>query len=128
PSREGTMKVVLTESGPEREAFEKEIRALLEAAIESLPDAQRTVFMMREVEQLSTAETAECLDVTEETVKTRLHRARASLRKELLAMTGGQARTVFPFLGDRCDRTVERVFDRIRIRVGRSILPGSKPN
>jgi RNA polymerase sigma-70 factor, ECF subfamily len=127
-SREGTMKVAVTESGPEGKAFEKEVRTLLEAAIEALPDAQRTVFVMREVEQLSTAETAECLEVTEEAVKTRLHRARTSLRKELLAMTGGQARSAFAFLGARCDRTVARVFDRIRVQVERPILPRSKPN
>ena len=69
---------------------------------------------MREVEQLSTADTAQCLDVTEDVVKTRLHRARASLRKELLTMTGGQARAAFPFLGARCDRTVARVLKRIK--------------
>jgi RNA polymerase sigma-70 factor (ECF subfamily) len=102
------------ESGPEKKVFEKEVRTLLEAAIETLPEGSRTVFVMREVEELSTAQTAECLDVTEEVVKTRLHRARASLRKELLAMAGGQASSAFPFMGARCDRTVERVLARIR--------------
>ena len=127
-AREGEMKIDVVEAGPEREALQKEVRVLLEAAIESLPDAQRTVFVMREVEQLSTAETAECLDVSEEVVKTRLHRARNSLRRELLAMTGGQARTAFPFLGARCDRTVARVFDRIKVQIGRPVLPAPKPN
>lgn len=127
-AREGEMKIAVNESGPEGEAFEKEIRILLEAAIESLPDAQRTVFMMREVEQLSTTETAECLDVSEEVVKTRLHRARASLRRELLARTDGQARTAFPFLGARCDRAVARVFDRINSRAASPNPAAPKPN
>jgi RNA polymerase sigma-70 factor, ECF subfamily len=109
-----SMKEPSTEIGPESQAFGNELRSLLEAAIGTLPDSCRTVFVMREVEQLSTADTAQCLDVTEDVVKTRLHRARASLRKELLAMTGGQARSAFPFLGIRCDRTVARVLKRIK--------------
>ena len=108
------MKDQSLETGPERKVLDKEVRTLLEAAIESLPGGYRTVFVMRDVEELSTAETAECLDVTQEVVKTRLHRARASLRNELLAMAGGQARSAFPFLGARCDRTVERVLSRIK--------------
>ncbi len=68
------------ETGPERKVFEKEVRTLLEAVIESLPEDSRTVFVMREVEEFSSAETAECLDVTEEVVETRLHRALHSAR------------------------------------------------
>jgi RNA polymerase sigma-70 factor (ECF subfamily) len=64
------------------------------------------------VEELSTAETAECLELTEETVKTRLHRARGLLRREL---EGPSARAgVYPFLGPRCDRMVASVLARIR--------------
>lgn len=99
--------------GPESEALGREIRSMLEAAIEALPETYRTVFVMREVEELSTAETADCLELSEEAVKTRLHRARASLRRELLALAGPQARAAFPFLGNRCDRMVERVLGRI---------------
>lgn len=108
------MKDVSRQAGPEREALDNEIRSMLERAIETLPESHRTVFVMREIEELSTAETADCLDLSEEAVKTRLHRARASLRRELLALADGQARRAFPFLGARCDRTVARVLSRIK--------------
>ena len=68
---------------PERQTFAGELRALLESAIEALPEHYRAVFVMREVEGMSTAESAECLDITEETAKTRLHRARLLLRDTL---------------------------------------------
>lgn len=110
------MKQLLAQAGPEAEALRGEIRAMLEAAVGSLPETYRTVFVLRDVEELSTAETAECLELSEEAVKTRLHRARASLRRELLALAGGQARAAFPFLGTRCDRMVERVLERIGVR------------
>lgn len=71
------------EPDPERQAFIGELHALLECAIEALPDHYRAVFVMREVEGMSTAETAECLEITEETAKTRLHRARTLLREDL---------------------------------------------
>jgi RNA polymerase sigma-70 factor (ECF subfamily) len=111
-----TMKDASIETGPESEALGREVRSMLETAIESLPELYRTVFVMREVEELSTSEAAQCLDVTEEVVKTRLHRARAALRKELLTMAGDQARSAYPFLGARCDRTVAYVLGRIKQR------------
>ncbi|HKD18335.1 MAG TPA: RNA polymerase sigma factor [Thermoanaerobaculia bacterium] len=123
-----TMKHASIEAGPEREALGNEVRSMLEAAIESLPELYRTVFVMREVEELSTSEAAQCLDVTEEVVKTRLHRARAALRKELLAMAGEQARSAYPFLGVRCDRTVERVLGRIRERRAASLEAAAPAN
>ncbi len=101
-------------AGPEAEALRGEIRTILEAAVGSLPETYRTVFVLRDVEELSTAETAECLELSEEAVKTRLHRARAFLRRELVAIVDGQAREAFPFLGTRCDRMVGRVLERIR--------------
>jgi RNA polymerase sigma-70 factor (ECF subfamily) len=118
PSRDGDegpkMTETVTEASPEREAFGREVQSMVEAAIDSLPEGHRTVFVMRDVEELSTAETAECLELSEEAVKTRLHRARASLRKRLLENAGAGMRGVFPFLGARCDRTVARVFRRIQ--------------
>ena len=69
--------------------------------------------MMREVEGLSTAETAECLEISEENVKTRLHRARASLQRELYSLAGAEGNGAFQFLGARCDRVVARVLERI---------------
>ena len=80
---------------PERQAFAGELRALIESAIEALPEHYRTVFVMREVEGMSTAESAECLDITEETAKTRLHRARMLLRDTLTSAPASRARPLF---------------------------------
>jgi RNA polymerase sigma-70 factor (ECF subfamily) len=101
------------ENDPEARAAERETARALEAAIERLPDRYRGVFMLREIEELSTAETAECLELSEEAVKTRLHRARGLLRRELSGVAPAHAR-IYPFLGARCDRMVERVVARIR--------------
>lgn len=98
---------------PEKAAFDREVRSLVEAAVEGLPEIYRTVFMLRHVEELSTSETAELLELSEETVKTRLHRARSALRRELLAEAGAGIRQAFPFLGARCDRMVASVLARI---------------
>src|SRR5262245_42280892 len=76
---------------PEREAHTAELRGLLERAIEELPETYRTVFVLREVEGLSTATTAECLGVSEEVVKTRLSRVRARLRDGLYERAGALA-------------------------------------
>ena len=99
---------------PERGASEREERSFIESAVESLPDAYRLVFVLREIEGLSTAETAESLQITEDVVKTRLYRARAMLRRELLARAGPTIARTFPFLGPRCDRMVDRVMTQIR--------------
>jgi RNA polymerase sigma-70 factor (ECF subfamily) len=98
---------------PEKAAFQREVRSLVESAVEGLPEIYRTVFMLRHVEELSTAEAAELLDLSEETVKTRLHRARTALRRELLAEAGAGIKQAFPFLGTRCDRMVGSVLARI---------------
>jgi RNA polymerase sigma-70 factor, ECF subfamily len=98
---------------PERQAFSSELRALLESAIDDLPDGAREVFVLREVEGLSTAEVAETLGVSEDVVKTRLSRARATLRRSLLARTGAIAPDVFRFYRPRCDRVVAAVLARI---------------
>jgi RNA polymerase sigma-70 factor (ECF subfamily) len=86
---------------------------LLESAIDTLPDGLREVFMLREVDGQSTADTAACLSVSEDVVKTRLSRARASLRRELAARTGMLAAEAFRFPQPRCDRVVAAVFARI---------------
>ena len=101
---------------PEQQALEAEMRALLESAIEALPEAYRSVFVLREVEGLSTSETAECLQVSADVVKTRLHRARALLR-ELLMERVGPPSAAYPFACPRCDRVVEGVFSKLRLRV-----------
>jgi len=100
--------------GPEREAFDGEIKLLLERAVDALPSHYRSVFMLREIEGLNTAETAECLEISEDNVKTRLHRAREILQSELYSAVGATTRTAFQFLGARCDRIVSRVMARIQ--------------
>lgn len=98
---------------PEQQASASEIRVLLEQLIDGLPDANRAVFMLRDVEGLSTADAAEVLSITEDNVKVRLHRARTALRDMLALHIGIQRRDAFSFLGVRCDRIVRRVFERI---------------
>ncbi|HET7440190.1 MAG TPA: sigma factor-like helix-turn-helix DNA-binding protein, partial [Terriglobales bacterium] len=85
----------------------------LETAILALPEAYRTVLMMRDIEELSTAETAAALELSEDNVKVRLHRARALLRRELYARAGTNRASAFGFMGVRCDRMVKNVFERL---------------
>jgi RNA polymerase sigma-70 factor (ECF subfamily) len=99
---------------PEENTSGRELGALVEAAIDGLEENYRVVFMLREVEQLSVAETADCLEISEENVKVRLHRAKAMLRDALFARAEGAAREAFPFLGARCDRLVETVMAKLR--------------
>jgi RNA polymerase sigma-70 factor (ECF subfamily) len=94
---------------PERQAFAHEVRHLLEDAIDSLSDGLREVFVLRDVEGLSTLEAAECLGVSEDVVKTRLSRARAALRRLLLERAGVAAADAFRFHRPRCDRLVSHV-------------------
>jgi RNA polymerase sigma-70 factor (ECF subfamily) len=98
---------------PERAAFTAEMKVILESAIDALPDGLRVVFMLRQVEGLSTAETATCLEMSEDLVKTRLSRARAALRRDLIERMGDAAGRSFTFLRPRCDRVVAAVLARI---------------
>ena len=105
----------LASPGPDPEAgtADRELRRLLEVSIDRLPDDFRTVFVLRDVEGLSTAEAAESLEIPEETVKTRLHRARRQLQQHLNRAMGESAREVFAFGFQRCDRLVAAVMERI---------------
>jgi RNA polymerase sigma-70 factor, ECF subfamily len=98
---------------PERQAFSAELRGFLESAIDTLPDGMREVFVLRDVEGLSTSEVAESLGVSEDVVKTRLSRGRATLRRVLLERTGATAPEAFRFYRPRCDRVVSHVLARI---------------
>jgi RNA polymerase sigma-70 factor, ECF subfamily len=98
---------------PERQAFAGELRELLEWAIDTLPRGAREVFVLRDVEGLSTADTAAALGVSEDVVKTRLSRARTALRHALLERAGASAPDVFRFYRPRCDRIVANVLARI---------------
>lgn len=98
---------------PERQAAASELRHLMEREVEALPDAFRATFIMREVEGLSTNETAETLGISEDLVKTRLHRARALLRDNLYKRAGVTVDSLFEFGNARCDRVVNAVMTQI---------------
>ena len=105
-----------TSPDPEQMASSAEIGRLLEDAVLDLPEQFRTVVMLRDVEELSTSETAAALELSEENVKVRLHRGRAMLRSWLVARVGAEAKNAFPFMGVRCDRVVHGVFLRLAAR------------
>ena len=102
-----------TTDTPEALAERGQVRGLIEQAINRLSDGFRSVFVLRVVEQLSIEETARILDIPEATVKTRTHRAKQQLKDELQDMIDGAIDDTFPFLGERCDRTVARVLERL---------------
>lgn len=104
---------VTGERNPEEIMAERETRELLEASILALPHPYRAVMMLRDVEEMSTAETAEALELTEDAVKVRLFRARAMLRKELFARAGATSSAAFQFHASRCDRVAAGVRTRI---------------
>ena len=99
--------------GPEEQVIEKQAVEILEDAVNALPDNLRSVYMMREIEEMSTAETAECLGLTEAAAKIRLHRARRLLRRQLYARVGAVSGQAYRFLGVRCNRVVHAVMQRI---------------
>jgi RNA polymerase sigma-70 factor (ECF subfamily) len=99
---------------PEEQVSNSEIRSLLEKAVGTLPDAYRTVFVLRDIEDMSTTDTANALEISEENVKVRLHRARALLRKTLYDRAGMERKDAFNFHAVRCDRVVKNVFERIQ--------------
>src|SRR6187551_2560125 len=88
-------------------------RALLEHAIDALPDNFRTVFMLRAVEGLDVRETADCLGVNSATVRTRLFRAQRLLRAGLSRRLHGESTEIFDFGAERCDGVVEYVMSRL---------------
>ena len=102
-----------TSPDPEQITTRAELRQLLEEAILDLPEQYRAVLMLRDVEELSTAETADALSLTEENVKVRLHRGHGMVRSWLLARVGANAKDAFPFMGLRCDRVVRNVLAKV---------------
>ena len=99
--------------GPERAAGRGELRRLLEARIDRLPDDYRAVFVLRALEELSVEDTAAALDIPEATVRTRHFRARSLLRESLAREIDLTLEDAFGFAGERCDRIVARVLDRM---------------
>jgi RNA polymerase sigma-70 factor (ECF subfamily) len=100
---------------PERGLAQREVRALLERAIDELPDEFRVVLVARVLEEMSIEETAELLGIKAETVKTRLHRARRLVKGALERELGPALTTAFPFNGWRCDRMADAVVARLRL-------------
>jgi RNA polymerase sigma-70 factor (ECF subfamily) len=98
---------------PERDVYAGELRRLLEAAVDRLPDGAREVFVLREVQGLSTLETSDVLGIAEDAVKARLSRAKRALRHDLTAVVASSGAGAFSFHQSRCDRIVKAVFARI---------------
>ena len=90
-----------------------ELRHLIEASVDRLPESFRAVFVLRAIEQLSIEETAACLDIPTPTVKTRFHRARGLMQQALARYVEAAGLSAFDFAGPRCDRMVETVLARL---------------
>ena len=98
---------------PDAAADRAQMRAILERRIDALPESFRAVFVLRSVEELSVEETAECLGIPAETVRSRHFRARSLLRETLAREIDIAERNVWEFAGERCDRIVARVLSRL---------------
>jgi RNA polymerase sigma-70 factor, ECF subfamily len=101
-------------SSPERDAFRDELARLLERELDALPEGMRSVLVLRDVLELDTAETAAALEISDEAVRVRLHRARAALARQLATLVEQGAPQVWRFDGERCARIVDRVMAEIR--------------
>jgi RNA polymerase sigma-70 factor, ECF subfamily len=103
------MELESTAPDPEQQAQASQLREVMETELAALPATYRTVLVLRDVEGLSTSETAEALNVSEDVVKTRLHRARAKVREGISRRAGQTLQAVYPFGSSRCDRVTEAV-------------------
>lgn len=99
---------------PERAVLRAETRRLLEAKIDALPDAFRTVFVLRALEEMSVEEAAAVLEIPEATVRTRFFRAKGLLRETLAREIDFAIEDAFAFAGTRCDRIVAGVLARLK--------------
>jgi RNA polymerase sigma-70 factor (ECF subfamily) len=116
PAGEGTRELDVADTraeSPSDAALRGEVRKVLERRIDELPEVFRTVFVMREVEEMTARETADALGIPEATVRTRLFRARALLREALDRDMESARGGVFGFDGARCDRIVAAVLQRL---------------
>lgn len=104
-------------STPESSAANSELASLLEESILALPVAYRTVLVLRDLEEMSTAETAQVLALSDANVKVRLHRAHEMLRSELMDRAGASNAGALMFHATRCDRVVRAVFERLHLQV-----------
>lgn len=105
--------MIAPDQDPERSTAQHQLRVFLERAIDDLPESFRTVFVMRDIDEATTEETATLLGIRQQTVKTRLHRARRMLRAALGEDIGAALKDAFPFDRPRCDRLVNRVLGQL---------------
>ena len=98
---------------PDRAALRAEMRRILETQIDRLPDAFRSVFVLREVEEMTVEEAAACLGIPQATVRTRHFRAKSLLREALAQEIDFSLEDAFSFAGARCDRIVAGVLRRL---------------
>jgi RNA polymerase sigma-70 factor (ECF subfamily) len=98
---------------PEKSMAQREIQAVVERAIDELPEAFRIVFITRVIEGMNVEESAAILGLKPETVKTRLHRARNMLRDNVERKIGPVVMEAFPFAGKRCQRLTDAVVKRL---------------
>ena len=103
------------DSDPEAAVAWAQVRRLLERAVDELPNSFRMVFVLRDIEEMSTEEAASHLGLRPETVKTRLHRARRLLRQSLDKTLSSAVSDVFPCAGARCARITEAVLTKLGI-------------
>lgn len=108
----------LTSRSADAEVGRRQVRELLERAIDQLPEPFRIVFVLREIEELTIEETASQLSLKPETVKTRLHRARRLIRAALQEQLSAGFSELYPFAGARCERMADRVIKRLRSTAG----------
>lgn len=104
----------LGEMSPEHQTALTEIRQLLEREIDKLPDGFREVFVLRVVEDMSVIETAQTLDLSPQTVKSRLHRSRAKIQNSIKSQLTAASLKVFPFAGEHCDRITVNVMEKLQ--------------
>lgn len=110
---EAQMNEATTTERPEQAAMRAQMRQLIEDKIDDLPDAFRTVFVLRALEEMSVEETAASLNIPEATVRTRYFRAKGLLRAALSREFDFASEEAFAFDGARCNRIVARVLDRL---------------
>ena len=92
---------------PAAELINSELKMILTEAIRQLPEIYRVVFIMREIENMNVAETKQCLDISEATVKVRLNRAKAILKNALSVFY--KKEDILHFHLNRCNRMAETV-------------------
>lgn len=109
PDRDHQME---NKESPEKQAIRKDLKHLLEKTVNRLAPKYRTVYIMREIEEMSTKETAECMNISRANVKIRLHRAKQMIREDLERSVADTE--IFNFRGSQCDLMVYRVMCAIK--------------